>query len=141
MHPLILQYISSNRFGEFLGMDFSILAPGEIIYQLPVKNHHLATPQAVHGGVIAALMDALLGVCALSAVCDQNRVVATVEFKLNFIAPAFNGDLLEGIAKTEHKGGRIIVVSGDIVAKNRNQLIAKGIGTFNAYPAEKAGYQ
>jgi hypothetical protein len=42
----------------------------------------------------------------------------------------------------EQKGNRLIVVSGDIFCVNRgNILIAKSIGTFNAYAAEKAGFK
>ena len=41
----------------------------------------------------------------------------------------------------EQKGNRLIIVSGDVFCVNReNSLIAKAMGTFNAYPAEKAGF-
>jgi len=41
----------------------------------------------------------------------------------------------------EQKGNRLIIVSGDIICPNRNNIvIAKALGTFNSYPAEKAGY-
>jgi acyl-coenzyme A thioesterase PaaI-like protein len=87
-------------------------------------------------------MDGLLGVTALSVVEKENKIVSTIEFKINFLSPAFIHDDLQGIGKVEQKGNRLIVVSGDIFCVNRgNVLIAKSIGTFNAYAAEKAGFK
>ena len=138
---LIEQYISHNHFGKTLGMEFKIIEPGLVHYFITIKSNHLATPKAAHGGVISALMDGLLGVTALSVSAPENKIISTVEFKINFLAPALLDDELIGIGKVEQKGNRLIIVSGDIVCQNRNNLlIAKAIGTFNAYPAEKAGY-
>ena len=137
---LIELYRQYNNFGPELGMDFSIIQPGEIEYYLTIEKKHLSTPRAAHGGVIAAFMDALLGVAGLSAVHEEGKVVSTVEFKINFLSPALLGDKLFGRAKVDQRGKRILVISGDIVVQNRNNiLIAKAIGTFNAYPSEKAG--
>jgi len=86
-------------------------------------------------------MDGLLGVTGLSAVENDKKVVSTVEFKINFLSPALLNDQLLGIGKVEQKGNRLIIISGDIICPERNNIvIAKAIGTFNAYPAEKAGY-
>lgn len=138
---LIEQYISNNQFGKTLGMDFKIVEPGLVHYYLTIKQEHLATPKAAHGGVISALMDGLLGVSALSVSAIENKIISTVEFKINFLAPAFLNDELLGIGKVEQQGKRLIIVSGDIICPKRNNIvIAKGIGTFNAYPAEKAGF-
>ncbi|MDF2449645.1 MAG: PaaI family thioesterase [Bacteroidota bacterium] len=138
---LIDQYVQQNLFGKTLGMDFKIIEPGLVHYFLTIKPEHLATPKAAHGGVISALMDGLLGVTALSVSAEENHIVSTVEFKINFLAAAFVGDTLRGIGKVEHKGKRLIVTSADIICHERNNLvIAKAIGTFNTYPAEKAGY-
>lgn len=138
---LIDQYITHNHFGKTLGMDFKIVEPGLVHYFLTIKKEHLATPLAAHGGVISALMDGLLGVAALSVSAIENKLISTVEFKINFLAPAFLGDSLQGIGKVEQQGKRLIIVSGDIFCTARNNvMIAKAIGTFNAYPSEKGGY-
>jgi uncharacterized protein (TIGR00369 family) len=138
---IIEQYIQTNNFGKNLGMEFKIVEPGLVHYLLTIQNEHLATPISAHGGVISALMDGLLGVTALSVTESENKVVSTVEFKINFLAPALLGDQLLGIGKIEHKGNRLIITSGEICCVNKNNiLIAKALGTFNSYPAEKAGY-
>ena len=110
-------------------------------YFITIKHEHLATPKAAHGGVISALMDGLLGVTALSVSEKEKNIISTVEFKINFLAPAFLGDTLQGIGKVDQQGKRLIITSGEIICPERNNaLIAKAMGTFNAYPAEKAGY-
>jgi len=138
---LIEQYITNNHFGKTLGMDFKIIEPGLVHYYITIKQEHLATPLAAHGGVISALMDGLLGVTALSVSSKDHHIVSTIEFKINFLSAAFEGDTLQGIGKVENQGKRLIVTSGDIICPARNNtVIAKAMGTFNTYPAEKAGY-
>jgi uncharacterized protein (TIGR00369 family) len=106
-----------------------------------IENKHLATPHAAHGGAIASLADAALGVAGLSAVHTENKVVSTVEYKINFLGPAFPGNELIAIAKVESRGKRLLIVSCDIRNITEDRVIAKALGTFNAYPAEKAGYR
>jgi uncharacterized protein (TIGR00369 family) len=138
---LIEKYIAHNQFGKLIGMEFKIISDGHLEYYLTVNKNHLATPLAAHGGLIAALIDGALGVAALSSVHNENKVVSTIEYKTNFMNPALLNDQLKAIAKVEQKGKRIIIVSCDVLAANRNDIIvAKALGTFNAYDAAKAGY-
>ncbi len=138
---LIDQYIASNKFGQLIGMEFKIVEPGLVHYRVKVNETHLATPFAAHGGLIAALVDGALGVAGLSAVYEQNKVVSTIEYKLNYLSAAFLNDQLIAIGKVEQKGNRILVISCDVICENReNKIIAKALGTFNAYDAAKAGY-
>jgi uncharacterized protein (TIGR00369 family) len=138
---LIKKYIAYNNFGKLIGMDFKILNEGHVEYTLTINKNHLATPNSAHGGVIAALIDGALGVAGLSKVYKENKVVSTVEYKTNFMSPALLNDTLKAIAKVEQQGKRILIVSCDVFATNRNNIvIAKALGTFNAYDAAKAGY-
>ena len=138
---LIKKYRVNNQFGKLLGMEFKILSPGHVEYFLEVKEEFLATPHSAHGGLISAFMDGLLGVCGLSAVAEEGKVVSTIEFKINFFNPVFVKDQLRGEAKIEHKGSRILILGGIITVQNReNILVSKAMGTFNSYPASKAGY-
>ena len=141
MQSLVEKYIKDNFYGKFLGMDFRIISDGVIEYYLTIQKDHLATPNAAHGGVISSLVDAALGVAGLSLVCKDNQVVSTVEYKLNFLAPALLNDQLVAKARVEQRGKRILITSCDVICANReNKMIAKALGTFNAYDAAKAGY-
>lgn len=121
-------------------MEFEILNPGEVVYHMPVTEKHLATPLAAHGGSVAAMMDATMGVCALSQVIQENKVVSTIEMKISFLAPGLLGDVLSGTAKIVKTGRRLLFVEGRIENQS-GKLIAIASGTFNAYPMEKAGFE
>lgn len=137
--PIILAYKKGNNFGRLIEMDFEILAPGELEYKITINDKHLAVPFAAHGGVVSALMDSTLGICALSLVCTDDLIVSTVEMKLNFLAPVRPGDQLIGRSKMLSKGKKLVVTEAEIVNQD-GILISKGMGTFNAYPKDKAGY-
>jgi acyl-CoA thioesterase len=138
MKDLIIDaYKISNNFGNDLGMVLCSANKEGAHYQIVITEKHLATPVAAHGGVIASLMDGTLGVAALAHAIERNHVVSTIEFKINFTAPVYVGDVLDARAEVIHSGKRILVCEGKIVNQN-GDLVAKGTGTFNAYPAEKA---
>jgi len=138
-HPIVQGYIKANRFGVLLGMQFDVVAPGKVEYRMDITDSHLATPLAAHGGSISALMDATMGVCALSQVLAENRVVSTIEMKISFVSPGLLGDKLSGTANIIKSGKRILFVEGEIVNQN-GKIVAFATGTFNSYPSEKAGF-
>lgn len=137
MEDLIDIYHKVNHFGRENSMKLTIVNPGEIIYEMEVLEKHLATKTTIHGGMVAAMMDGVLGVAALTDVANQKKLVATVEFKINYFKPAYLGDKLKGLGRVDFRGNRIIATSGEIYNQN-NELVAKAMGTFNAYPVEKS---
>lgn len=138
-HPIVKGYIKNNHFGTMLDMSFVMSDTGKVTYTMPVSEQHLATPLAAHGGAICAMMDATMGVCALSQVIRENHVVSTIEMKISFVSPAALGDLLKGTAVTIKKGSRLIFIEGQIHNQDE-KLIATASGTFNSYPSSKAGF-
>ena len=97
---VIQAYIDKNRFGEWLGMSFEILEPGIVAYRLNIQEKHLATPMHAHGGCIASLLDATLGVGALSLVADEQKVVSTVDLSIQFLAGVKCSDQLISYSMT-----------------------------------------
>ena len=137
MEQLLNIYNQVNQFGKENNLKLTIIKPGEITYEMKVVEKHLATPKTIHGGMISAMMDGVLGVAALSLVASSGRLVSTVEFKINYFKPAFLGDILTGKGRVDNAGKRIISASGEIFNQN-GDMIAKAMGTFNAYPIEKS---
>lgn len=137
MEELLKIYNQVNQFGLENNFKLTVINPGEITYEMEVMPKHLATPTAIHGGMIAALMDAVIGVPALNLVASDGKLVSTVEYKINYFKPAFLGDKLLGKGRVDHQGKRIIHTSGEIYNQN-NEIIAKAMGTFNAYPVERS---
>jgi uncharacterized protein (TIGR00369 family) len=137
-HPTILAYNSYNNFATLVGMSYEIISAGNVNYCIQITKELLATPFAAHGGIIASLLDASLGVTALSTVCQDDKVVSTIEFSSRFYKPAFENDVLSAYGTLLSKGNRIISCEAKVY-NQKNELIALGNGTFNAYPKEKAG--
>jgi uncharacterized protein (TIGR00369 family) len=108
-------------------------------YTLMVEKKHLATPTAAHGGIIASLLDATVGVAALSMVCKDGKVISTVEMNITFLAPAFENDQLMCVSEVVKKGNRLLFMAANVLNQNGTQ-IARCSAILNAYPKEKAGY-
>jgi len=138
-NSLILSYIQTNQFGKLLGMHFEIKEPGKVIYKLSTNSNHLATPLAVHGGCTAALLDATMGVGALSLVCEKNKVVATLEMKVSFLKSVLSNDQLIAESIVVKKGRSLIFMEAEVFNQMK-QLVAKSSGTFTILEAEKSGY-
>jgi uncharacterized protein (TIGR00369 family) len=118
-------------------MVLTVNAPGDITYTLDIQKHHMASPDACHGGVISGMMDAVLGVTALSFAVSKGNLCATVEFKINYLSPVKLGDHLEGRGEIDFYGSKLMVTSGAIIEQNSGRLVAKGLGTFSQYPLSK----
>lgn len=137
-HPLILAYNKYNAFGKMLEMNFFIHEPGKVDYFMKIDHKHLAIPTNAHGGVLAALMDASVGVAALSSVCHEWQVVSTVQMNCQFLHSVFVHDELKAMSHVRRKGKRLIFVDTEVL----NQVgccVASATAVLNAYPAEKTG--
>lgn len=141
MHELLEIYNRVNAFGNLMEMEMEVIRPGEVKYTMPVRDHHLSNPRAAHGGAVAALMDAILGVSALSLAVENDQLVSTVEFKINYFRPVLPGYKLEGHGLVDFAGNRLIASSGKIIDIDSGDVLCTGCGTFNQYPAEKIGFK
>lgn len=137
MNKILEKYSEVNAFGKLLGMELKIVKPGKVEYRLTIGPEHLSNPMAVHGGVLAALMDGILGVACLSLSTEKNKLVSTVEFKLNYYAPIKLGDALLGVGEVVFEGNKLMSSEGTIFSAPDNRIICRGLGTFNSYPIEK----
>lgn len=137
LHKFTTLFREGNNFDRLNGFEFEILKPGEVQYQFTVKEEHQSAIGVAHGGVLASLMDATIGVAALSAAVVEEKLVATVEFKINYLAPIKPGDRILGKGVVDYKGKSLIVGAGTLLNRDTQQMIAKGMGTFNSYPMSK----
>ncbi|MES2628819.1 MAG: PaaI family thioesterase [Bacteroidota bacterium] len=136
MNPILQLYNHINHFGNDHNMTYEVVEPGMVTYRMTIEERHLSGPGVAHGGIIAGFMDAVLGVAALSLAVEEGNLVSTVEFKINYLRPVKLGETITGTGKVDSRGQRILVSSGEI-RDSRGELLAKAMGTFNAYPAEK----
>ena len=136
---LVAHYNQINRYGQANGMVLTVPTPGHAEYRMTIQEAHLSSPGTAHGGVLAGLMDAVLGAAALTQAFPAGDLVSTIEFKINYLRPVLLGEELHAVARVEHEGKSTVVVSGTIYRAHAEaaQAVAQGLGTFNRYPATK----
>ncbi len=138
---MVALYNQMNHYGQANGMALHVPAPGRAVYEMSIRAEHLSSPNTAHGGVLAGLMDAALGAAALSLAFTTNELVSTVEFKMNYLHSVHLHDILRAEAVVEHTGQRLLV-SSCVVHRlaadgTLGVAVARGLGTFNRYPAAK----
>jgi len=86
----------------------------------------------LHGGIVTAIVDSACGYAALSLMPAGTEVL-TVEYKVNFLAPA-RGARLVARGRVMRPGRTISVCSGDVVAVDgaETTLIATMLATMIA---------
>ena len=138
-HPLIQQYVAHNHFGDLLELKLNIRSAGEVEYVVKVEQKHLATPVAAHGGFIAAILDATVGVGALSMVCTKDQIVSTLSLTTTFLSVVKEGDELRSVSTVVKAGNRIIFMEASVFNQDGIE-VAKASACLNVYPKEKGGY-
>jgi 1,4-dihydroxy-2-naphthoyl-CoA hydrolase len=109
----------------YLGIRHVEVGPGLLRAQLDVREE-LKTPFGnLHGGVLAALCDHVLGT-VLYPVIARGAWAATTEFKLNYLAPV-TGGVLVATASILSLTKRTAVVRIDV--ENDDRLVCSAQGT------------
>jgi len=83
---------ASGGLPGFLGVKFVEFGPGRLVAEMEVKPEHLTPFEIIHGGIMAALVDHVLG-CVLYPLMPRGAWAATTEFKLNYLAAVKSGKL------------------------------------------------
>jgi uncharacterized protein (TIGR00369 family) len=129
---------------DFLTQDYSRGFIGDIGYEvhdyrkgylesrLKVLDRHRQQDQYIHAGVLAAMADHTAGYAAFSLVDEEHRIL-TIEFKINFLQPAYGHGL---ICKSRilREGGRVLVGESEIFDRRSDGkvLAAKALVTLIA---------
>jgi uncharacterized protein (TIGR00369 family) len=74
----------------FLGVRFTEFRPGVLRAELEVRDELLTPFKNLHGGVLSAVCDHVLG-CVCYPHMKRGQWAATTEFKLNLLAPVTKG--------------------------------------------------
>ena len=118
----------------YLGIRTIDAGPGHMTAQVEIRPELLNPFGSLHGGVVAALTDHVLG-AVLYPVIERGAWAATSQLNLNFTAPARDGLLIarsEIISLTK----RTAVVRIDLT--NNNRLVGAAQGTVTISPPRSA---
>jgi len=113
---------------KFLGLRIVEIGPGTLRAEMVVRDELLTPFKNVHGGVISAVCDHVLG-CVCYPVMKRGQWAATTEFKLNLLAPVAAGTItadatIVSLARTQ------AVVRIDVSNEGRLCGIAQGTVTI-----------
>lgn len=100
-------------------------------FHIEIRPEHLQAYGTAHGGVLAGLLDAAMGLAILGR-APEGEGCATVEMKANFLAPARPGAII-GRGTVVHEGRRMVVARAE--ARDADgRMVAFGTGTFQRIP-------
>ena len=109
---------------KFLDARIVTVTPGQLTATLAVRQELLTPFGSLHGGVMAGLVDHVLG-CVLYPLMQRGQWAATTEFKINYLAAVRQGTLVAEstvLALTK----RTAVVRIDVTNEGRLACIAQG---------------
>ena len=90
---------------DYIGPFFFVMDGENTRTAFRVQEHHCNAHDSLHGGVLMALADYTLCICANGG---ETESVVTVSCNSEFIAPAFKGDLVEGRGELTRRGGSMV---------------------------------
>jgi 1,4-dihydroxy-2-naphthoyl-CoA hydrolase len=108
----------------FLAIEHVEVGPGQLHARVAVRDDLLAPFRNLHGGVLAALSDHVLGT-VLYPVIERGAWAATTEFKINYLAAVTVG-VLDARPKIISLTKRTAVVRIDVENESRVVCAAQG---------------
>lgn len=118
-----------QTFMRLIGADLTRVEPGEVEIALPFREDLLQQHGYLHGAVIAAIVDSACGYAARSLM-PSGATVLTVEYKVNFLAPA-NGTRIVARGTVLKPGRNLTVCYGECRAGEGGQrLVASLVATM-----------
>ncbi len=105
--PSNFRHWEGDKAEDYIGPFFFTMNGENSQTAFRVQEHHCNAHDSLHGGVLMALADYTLCLCANGG---ENESVATVSCNNEFIAPAFKGDLVQGSGELIKRGGSMVFV-------------------------------
>ena len=113
---------------DFLGIRIVEVGPGTMHGQIDVKDDLLTYIGNMHGGVLSAFCDHMLG-CVCYPVMKKGQWAATTEFKINLTAPVTKGTV-DAYAEIINLSRTQAVVQIELMNEGRLAAVAQGTVTI-----------
>lgn len=94
------------------GAEMLEVAPGTVVLRLPFSARVSQQQGFFHGGVVASLADSAGGYAAMTLL-DAGLEIVSVEYKVNFLAPAI-GEALIATGNLVRAGNRLLVSTAEV---------------------------
>lgn len=117
---------TGDDFVSLIGLRVTDRSESEVRYELDVQPQLMNPYGTLHGGVVYSLADTAMG-GALEGALAENELTATIEIKINYLAPVRDGTV-HCITRILKRGKRIATLESDVYSGD--QLVAKALGSF-----------
>ncbi len=127
----------SRGFIEYCQFKAEIIKKGYFQSGVSIEEHHRQQDGFIHAGVMATMADHTAGYSAFTIV-DENFQILTIEFKINFLRPAF-GDALVCRSRVIREGSQIIISESEVfdIRGEEEAMVAKAMVTLMAVNKDK----
>jgi uncharacterized protein (TIGR00369 family) len=112
-----------QTFMTTLGATLVAVEPGAVTIDLPFRPDLLQQHGFLHAAALTAVVDSACGFAALTLMPPEAAVL-TIEFKVNFLAPAA-GTYFRAIGRVVRAGRNICVSSGEVLSLGNGEAQGK----------------
>jgi uncharacterized protein (TIGR00369 family) len=117
-----------------MNIKLKYLAPGGAGFEMYIDPDYANSRRTAHGGLIASLMDTVMGYAGISL----DLKLVTVEMNLNYFAAVKIGEVITAEAKVIHAGKTTVVAEAEVYNAQK-ELVSKSRGTY--FPVGKVTEQ
>ena len=124
------EYIPFNR---YIGLEILSMQRDTALLKIPFKEELVGDPhrRAIHGGVLASVLDVAGGTVCWGAMLSEEGRVSTVDLRVDYLRKGLCEDLYCE-AKLIRLGKSVAVARMEVFpASDRNYVIATGQGVYN----------
>lgn len=123
-----------SPFNSWLKLRIESFGEGSVRLALPWSELLIGDPvkPAIHGGIIAALIDAAGGAACMSLLENSDNI-STIDLQINYLEPGYPGDFYCD-AKVLRAGKRVGTARMEVYSKRVPEnptLVAVGTGVYN----------
>ncbi len=127
----------SRGFIEYCQFRAEIIRKGYFQSRVRIQDHHRQQDGFIHAGVMATMADHTAGYSAFTIV-EENYQILTIEFKVNFLRPAY-GTALVCRSRVIREGSQIIIAESEVfdIRGEEETLVAKAMVTLMVVERDK----
>ena len=126
-----ISYRGTSPYLDLIGPIYES-AEGAMVVGVWLENKHCNARGFVHGGLLVALADTVLGHTIVRS-DPEERSIVTVSLTTDFVSSARSGEWLQGSAEVKRRGSRLSFADATFFVADRLVLTASGI--FAGQPA------
>ena len=124
-------------FIKYCQFEADVIERGFFQSKVRIKEQHRQQDGFIHAGVMATMADHTAGYAAFTTVPEEFQIL-TIEFKVNFLRPAY-GECVICRSRVIREGSQIIISESEVfdVREDEEILAAKAIVTLMAVHRDK----